>query len=62
MSVDTIDRWDWIDEEQIPDGYDWKTIPKCTQRNFILLAEKVNELIEEVNRLTPPKEATDENA
>jgi len=56
MSIETITNWDWADEEQIPDGYDWTTVPKCTQANFILLVAKVNELTEALNAITEEKE------
>jgi len=50
-NVEELETWDWADTEQVPDGYDWKSIPKCTQHNFIKLVEKVNELTREVNIL-----------
>jgi len=51
MKIEELSNWDWTDQEKVRDGYDWTTVPKCTQANFIQLATKVNELINEVNTL-----------
>ena len=54
--IDKINRWNWPDTIGVPEGYDIKHIPDNTRRNLQYLADKVNELIEAVNKLTNENE------
>lgn len=58
--IKELDRWDWPDTREIREGYAWNTMPDFTVDNFILLVEKVNELIVAVNKLLPPDEPKEE--
>jgi len=40
-----ITSWDFPDTISVPDGYDLKSVPDMTRRNFELLIEKHNELV-----------------
>jgi hypothetical protein len=48
--IEKINTWP-IENEQIQDGYDWKTIASLTIKNFNILLESHNELIEKYNDL-----------
>jgi hypothetical protein len=44
--------WDMPDTVSKPDGWDRKTLPEATARNMKLYMDKINELVQTVNRLT----------
>jgi len=46
-----LTAWDFPDTHMEPDGYDMKTVIDLTPRNFDLLMEKHNHLVEVVGRL-----------
>ena len=46
-----IDGWNVSDRIQVPDGYDMKSIPDMTQKNFNFLIEQHNNLVEIINEL-----------
>lgn len=49
---------DWPDKSWEPDGYDMKTVPTLSLFNFMRLSEKVDELTDRINELTPTNETT----
>ena len=49
--VESLNNWDYPNTKQIPDGYDWKTIPEATSENMVVMMNKINELVECVNTL-----------
>ena len=44
--------WDFPDTEMVPNGYNISHVPKCTDKNFRVLLENYNNLVEIVNFLT----------
>ena len=46
-----LTAWDFWDNHQEPDGYDMKTVPDATSRNFNKLLDEHNNLVEVVNTL-----------
>ena len=42
---------DFPDTKEIPSGYDWTSIPEATPSNMVILVDKINELIEIINKL-----------
>jgi len=48
---DRLDRWDFGDTVQVPDGYDMKSIPDITRGNFQKLIDEHNNLVDVVNKL-----------
>ena len=49
-------QWDFPDTEIVADGYHDTCIPKATTQNFIVLMDKINELIREMNSLLEDEE------
>lgn len=43
--------WDFPDTHMEPEGYDMKDVVDFTHRNFLLLIEEHNKLVQEVNEL-----------
>lgn len=39
------------DTVQKSSGYDYETVPEATSNNMVVLLNKINELVNEVNRL-----------
>lgn len=49
--IDEIIVWDMPDTVQKSSGYDYETVPEATSDNMVVLLNKINELVNEVNRL-----------
>lgn len=49
--VKELFEWDFPNTVSIPDGYDLKTVPEATGGNVMVLMEKINELVQEINYL-----------
>jgi len=46
-----LDSWDFPDTKRVPDGYNLKTVPECTNDNFLVLLREHNNLVAVVNEL-----------
>ena len=40
-----IMSWAWPDTEHVPDGYNYKELPKLTETNFRMLIDEHNKLV-----------------
>lgn len=49
--INEITVWDIPDESYEPDGYHMKIVPACTHNNMLKLMDKINELVNEINKL-----------
>lgn len=49
--IELLRGWDFPSTVSVPDGYDWKQVPEATSSNMVVLMDKINELIEEINKL-----------
>lgn len=49
--IDAISTWDMPNTVQKPSGYDYETVPEATSANMVVLLNKINELVNEVNKL-----------
>jgi hypothetical protein len=60
QKIDTICTWDMPDTVQKTSGYEYKTVPEATSGNIIVLMNKINELVNEINKLNTFKIWKDE--
>jgi hypothetical protein len=51
QKIDTISTFDMPDTVQKTSGYEYETVPEATSANMVVLLNKINELVNEVNRL-----------
>ena len=49
--IQELSTWNMPDTVSKPDGYDMKTLPEATADNMVIMMEKINQLVTEVNRL-----------
>jgi len=49
--ISELSPWDMPDTVSKPDGYDRKTLPEATAVNMMIMMNKINELVQEVNSL-----------
>ena len=56
-----IDIWDWRETHMVPNGYDMETRPQLSQRNFEILAERYNDLIDFLEEKFPRPEEDDDS-
>jgi hypothetical protein len=54
--INEITVWDLPNTKLVPDGYDVTTVPDVSAANIKFLMDKVNELIQVINKLTPAEE------
>ena len=47
-----LSAWNMPDTVSKPDGWDRKTLPEATADNMQIMMDKINELVQTVNRLT----------
>ena len=47
-----LSAWNMPDTVSKPDGWDRKTLPEATADNMQIIMDKINELVQTVNRLT----------
>lgn len=52
MYLNEISKWDFPNTTLEPEGYDMKSVPELSRRNFEFLTERLNEVIRQVNELT----------
>ncbi len=48
--IEELSKWD-MECVEIPDGYNTSSIPDLTRGNMNILMQKINELVEEINKL-----------
>jgi hypothetical protein len=51
--IKSLNKYDFPDKKLVPDGYHWTEIPKASPNNFQVLIDKINEVVELVNKITP---------
>ena len=51
QKIKTISTFDMPDTVQKTSGYEYETVPEATSANMMVLMNKINELVNEVNRL-----------
>jgi hypothetical protein len=49
--IQELSTWNMPDTVSKPDGYDMKTLPEATADNMVIMMDKINQLVKEVNRL-----------
>lgn len=49
--IQRLSAWDFPDTVHVPNGYNERQVAEATRENFQVLMEKVNEVIDVVNRL-----------
>jgi len=49
--IEKLNKWD-LDCSYEPDGYDMKQVPKVSDGNVQKFMAKINELVEQVNKIT----------
>ena len=47
--IKNLTYWDFPDTKLVPDGYDMMSVPELSPNNFLVLIEKVNELVDAYN-------------
>jgi len=50
MYIEKIDSWDWPDTVSLFDGIEQKRQPEVTRKNLDYLANKLNEVIDAINK------------
>ena len=50
--IKELSVWDLPDTKNEPDGYNLKTVPDMSARNIGVLVEKINEVIQVINKLS----------
>ena len=48
--IEELSAYEFPDQKHIPDGYDLKTIPDISAKNIEVLMNKINEIIQVVNK------------
>ena len=51
QKIDTISTLDMPNTVQKTSGYEYETVPEATSANMMVLMNKINELVNEINRL-----------
>jgi len=44
-----LSSWDFPDTEYVPNGYDMTEVPKMSDRNFRILVDRYNQLIDYIS-------------
>ena len=52
IGISKLSSWDMPDTVGKADGYDIKQVPEATSDNMEMMMNKINELVQEVNRLS----------
>jgi hypothetical protein len=55
VGISELSSWDMPDTVGKADGYDTKQVPEATADNMEMMMNKINELVQEVNRLNRMK-------
>lgn len=53
--IKELRAWDFPDRHRASDGYNFEAEPDLSLQNFLLLIEKINELIDRANALSNEK-------
>jgi hypothetical protein len=51
QKIKTISTFDMPDTVQKTSGYEYETVPEATSANMMVLMNKINELVSELNKL-----------
>jgi hypothetical protein len=47
--IEKLSVYDFPDRKQVPDGYDYRSVPDLSADNIEVLRKKINEIIEYLN-------------
>ncbi len=51
--IQSLTKYDFPNQTPVPDGYNMTSVPSISLDNFQVLIDKINELITQVNNVTP---------